>query len=195
MSKNKLAVIFPGIGYHCDKPLLYHAKKIAAAYGYKVREVPYTGFESGVKGDPEKMHRSFMKAMEQTEKILEDVQWESFADLLFISKSIGTTVAAEYARRHNLITRNIYFTPVGATFRFRPQTGIVFHGTADPWAADAEIEEGCRACGLPLTNIPGTNHSLETPEDPMHNLDVLLDVMKQVNDYIKTGLSPTEQAD
>ena len=52
MSKNKLAVIFPGIGYHCDKPLLYHAKKIAAAKGYEILEVPYTGFESGVKGNP-----------------------------------------------------------------------------------------------------------------------------------------------
>ena len=187
MSKNKLAVIFPGIGYHCDKPLLYHAKKIAAAKGYEIREVPYTGVESGVKGNPDKMRRSFMKAMEQTEKILEEVRWESFGELLFISKSIGTAIAAEFAHRHDLVTRNVYFTPVGATFSFHPQTGIVFHGTADPWATDDEIEEGCRACGLPLTNIPDTNHSLEAPDDPMHNLDVLLDVMKQVNDYIRGG--------
>ena len=26
--ENKLAVIFPGIGYHTDKPLLYYGKKI-----------------------------------------------------------------------------------------------------------------------------------------------------------------------
>ena len=25
----KLAVIFPGIGYHTDKPLLYYSKKLA----------------------------------------------------------------------------------------------------------------------------------------------------------------------
>ena len=141
MSKNKLAVIFPGIGYHCDKPLLYHAKKIAAAKGYEIREVPYTGFESGVKGNPDKMRRSFMKAMEQTEKILEEVRWESFGELLVISKRIGTAIAAEFAHRHDLVTRNVYFTPVGATFSFHPQTGIVFHGTADPWATDVEIEE------------------------------------------------------
>ncbi len=184
MGKKKLAVIFPGIGYHCDKPLLYHAKKIAAARDFKIIEVPYTGFESGVKGNPEKMRRSFMKAMEQAEKILEDVKWESYTELLFISKSIGTAIAAEFAYRHNLVTRNVYFTPVGATFSFHPQPGIVFHGTADPWATDAEIDEGCRACGLPLTNIPDTNHSLESVEDPMRSLDVLLEVMKQVNEYI-----------
>ena len=26
----KLAVIFPGVGYHTDKPLLYYSKKIAS---------------------------------------------------------------------------------------------------------------------------------------------------------------------
>lgn len=27
----KLAVLFPGIGYHCDKPLLYYSKKCLSA--------------------------------------------------------------------------------------------------------------------------------------------------------------------
>ena len=37
----KTAVIFPGIGYHTDKPLLYYSRKIAASQGYNVIEVPY----------------------------------------------------------------------------------------------------------------------------------------------------------
>lgn len=32
---NKMAVFFPGIGYHCDKPLLYYAQKLAAEKGYE----------------------------------------------------------------------------------------------------------------------------------------------------------------
>ena len=32
----KLAVLFPGIGYHCDKPLLYYSKKCLSAYGYEI---------------------------------------------------------------------------------------------------------------------------------------------------------------
>ena len=27
--KGKLAVIFPGVGYHADKPLLYYGRKLA----------------------------------------------------------------------------------------------------------------------------------------------------------------------
>ena len=30
----KLVVCFPGIGYHCDKPLLYYSRKLAACAGY-----------------------------------------------------------------------------------------------------------------------------------------------------------------
>lgn len=31
----KLAVFFPRIGYHCDKPLLYYGRKIAEERGFK----------------------------------------------------------------------------------------------------------------------------------------------------------------
>ncbi len=34
MKKKKLLVVFPGIGYHCDKPLLYYGRKTAAEAGY-----------------------------------------------------------------------------------------------------------------------------------------------------------------
>ena len=37
----KTAVIFPGIGYHTEKPLLYYAKKLAKQSGYEITEVPY----------------------------------------------------------------------------------------------------------------------------------------------------------
>ena len=33
--KRKLAVFFPGTGYHTDKPLFYYSRKIAAAKGYE----------------------------------------------------------------------------------------------------------------------------------------------------------------
>lgn len=46
----KLAVVFPGIGYHVDKPLLFYSKKIAASHGFEIVEVPYGNFPTDVKG-------------------------------------------------------------------------------------------------------------------------------------------------
>ena len=30
----KIAVLFPGIGYNCDKPLLYYSRRLAQNAGY-----------------------------------------------------------------------------------------------------------------------------------------------------------------
>ncbi len=159
----KTAVFFPGIGYHTDKPLLYFSKKLSLRYGYEIREVPYTGFPPNIKGDQAKMHAAFEYALSQTEQILSDISWSEPEDILFFSKSIGTVVAAAYASRKEIHPGQVYYTPLKETFRFVEKgNGIVFHGTADPWASDPDIEEGCREKLIPLTQIENANHSLET---------------------------------
>ena len=35
MGEKRLLVMFPGVGYHCDKPLLYYGRKIAREAGYE----------------------------------------------------------------------------------------------------------------------------------------------------------------
>lgn len=47
----KLAVFFPGIGYHSDKPLLYYSSKIAQELGYDIIQVAYnTWYENEKNG-------------------------------------------------------------------------------------------------------------------------------------------------
>ena len=158
----KLAVLFPGIGYTCDKPLMYYSGKLARALGYDVRPVPYTGFPKGVKGSPEGMRRSFALASEQAEALLGDVRWDDYESLLLIGKSIGTAVALRFAREHGLTARSVLFTPLAETFIFETGEAIAFHGTADPWAETPAIEAACRSRGIPLYLTEGANHSLET---------------------------------
>ena len=40
----KIACLIPGIGYTCDKPLLYYSWKLLKGLGWEVVPVPYTGF-------------------------------------------------------------------------------------------------------------------------------------------------------
>ena len=127
----KLAVIFPGVGYHTDKPLLYYSKKLASRNGYEIVEVPYGKFPKGVKSSREKMEKAFFSAVEQAEEILKAVDFSGYDDILFISKSVGTAVSSAYAGKYHLKTRNIYYTPVEASFQFMTQPGIAFTGTKD----------------------------------------------------------------
>lgn len=88
--KKKIAVIFPGIGYHTDKPLLYFSKKLAVLHGYEIKEVPYGGFKEGIKGSTLKMYEAYESALRQTEELLKDINFSEYETILFISKSIGT---------------------------------------------------------------------------------------------------------
>ena len=181
----KTAVIFPGIGYHTDKPLLYFSAKLAAAAGYEIVRVPYGNFPKGVKGDREKMKAALESAMAQTEEILAGTDLAGAEELLFISKSIGTVVSGAYAARHGLSPRHIFYTPLAATFRYAaPGSGIAFHGTADPWAADEEIAQGCLEKQIPLTNVADANHSLETG-DALLDIANLAKVMEETARYIR----------
>ena len=182
----KIAVIFPGIGYTCDKPLLYYAGKFAAENGYEVVRVPYGGFPKKVKVDRKKMEKSFALALDQAREILKDLKWEDYDQILFISKSIGTAAAAAFGKEKGLKVRHVFFTPLKETFSFGVSDAVAFHGTADPWAEDKDIEEGCRKAGIPLYITEGANHSLETG-DTGRDLENLILAQRQALDWILGG--------
>ena len=60
----KIAILFPGIGYHCDKPLLYHSGKLCTQYQYETVKLTYTNLSRSI---PE----AFAQAYAQTEASLE----------------------------------------------------------------------------------------------------------------------------
>lgn len=185
----KIAVLFPGIGYTCDKPLLYYSGKLAAGYGYEVKPVPYGHFPPGVKGNRRKMEQAFESALEQAEEILKDIEWGSYEEILFISKSVGTIVAAAYAKRHEIRVRSISYTPLTDTFLFAEGEGIMFHGTKDQWVDDSEdIREGCRKIGQRLYFTEGANHSLETG-DVRKDIENMKLIMEQTADYMEEAIS------
>ena len=62
--KKKIAVLFPGIGYHTDKPLLYYSRKLAMERGYEIAEVKYGELPVNVKGNAKKMLEAFNKALQ-----------------------------------------------------------------------------------------------------------------------------------
>ena len=179
----KIACLFPGIGYTCDKPLLYYSWKLLKGLGWEIVPVRYSGFPDHVKGSAEKMRQCADMALEQAEKLLQEIDWKEYSDVLFIGKSVGTVVCAAYAKRRGLNCRQILFTPVEATFRFAGKNAIAFHGTADPWADTRAVEEGCRQLGIPLYETRNANHSLETG-DVDADIEEMRKVMKTVCEFV-----------
>ena len=177
----RLAILFPGVGYTCDKPLLYYGGKLMEQKGYEVIRLKYHGFPEKIRGDMAKMKESFFLALRQTKEALEAVSWGDYEDIIFLSKSIGTIVAAAYAQEQGLAVKQVLLTPLSQTFDFLEKDGdaFAFHGTSDPWAVTAEIKEACSRLGIPLYLTEGANHSLETG-DAEKDIEILAETIRRI---------------
>lgn len=130
----KLAVFFPGIGYHCDKPLLYYSRKLAQECGYEETiALSYTYDGGNIRGNEEKMQQAFESLYEQAEK-------------------------------HSIRCRQILYTPLKYTYNFVHRDAIAFIGTSDPWSIVPEIQALSQKQQVPMYTYENANHSLETTD-------------------------------
>ena len=181
--RNKLAVIFPGIGYHKDKPLLYYATKLAQKAGYEVIGTTYHDMPQKIRGNVEMLKKAAMLAYEQTEEQLSHVSFPDYEDVLFIGKSIGTVALSKYAADRQIRAGQIWYTPVEATFSYTSKDVISFIGDADPWSDVSKVKRLAKEKAILLHSYPDCNHSLEC-DDVDRNLEILRDVMQKTDRYI-----------
>ena len=177
----KLAIFFPGIGYHADKPLLYYSRKLAGEAGYELIALKYDYQAGNIRGNKEKMEAAFHALYAQAEEQLAEVDFTAYAEVLFVSKSVGTIIASAYAQKleeagTKAELRHILYTPLEATYTFAPKHAAAFIGTADPWSDVPAVIRMSEAQGVPMHVYEDANHSLET-SDTMRNLQILQDVM------------------
>ncbi|SKB85801.1 phosphoglycolate phosphatase [Lachnospiraceae bacterium] len=187
-NSSKLAVIFPGIGYHKDKPLLYYAAKLMQSKGYDILNISFSDMPSNVKGDASLMRKAADIASAQTSALLKDVNLSSYDDVVFIGKSLGTVALSKYASENAPNVTQIWYTPVEATFSFcTPDSKniIAFIGDNDPWSDLSVIKKSAEESDIKLHIYPECNHSLECG-DPFRNIDVLKDVMEKTRDFIRS---------
>ncbi|MCR5651689.1 MAG: alpha/beta hydrolase [Lachnospiraceae bacterium] len=181
---DKLAVLFPGIGYTNDRPLLYYSAYVARHTGYEVKKLEFHDLPDGVFNDEKKIMRCFELSLDQAGQALSSVDFSKYVDVIFISKSLGTAVAAVYASKHNIDARHILFTPLDRSLSLaKINTGIAFHGTADPWANTGVLTDICAKKNIPLHLIENANHSLETG-DLATDLSIMSGILQTVSDYI-----------
>ena len=84
----RLAVIFPGIGYHCDKPILYYSRKLAKEQEYKeIISLEYSYTEKNIRGNEKRMKEVFDVLYQQAEKLLETIDFSKYENCIFLMKS------------------------------------------------------------------------------------------------------------
>lgn len=180
----KIAVFFPGIGYHCDKPLLYYAKKLVHEYGYeKIVMLEYSYDGKNIRGDEKKMQEAFEVLYVQAERKLKEIAFDKYNEVLFVSKSVGTIIASAYAEKYSLTCCQVLYTPLEQTFFFEHENAVAFIGTADPWSDVQKVIQMAEGQKVPVYVYEEANHSLET-KATLKNLDILKSVMERTAKYI-----------
>ena len=188
MSDKKLAVFFPGIGYTNDKPLLYYSRKLAEERGYEVICTEYHDLPEKIKGNKEKMIQAGNMAFEQCRELLKEIDFAVYDDVLFVGKSIGTVIAAQYAEKYVPTAGLVLYTPLEATFFADIRDAIAFIGEADPWSDLDEVKWLAAQKQVPLYTYSGCNHSLEC-SNWKKNIEILGKVMELTETYmLKTGV-------
>ncbi|MGYP000852855245 len=173
----KIAVFFPGIGYHCDKPLLYYSRKLAQECGYEeIVTLSYTYDGGNIRGNEEKMQQAFEVLYAQAEESLSEIDFSQYDEILFVSKSVGTIIASAYAQKYNIKCRQILYTPLKYTYDYEHENAVAFIGTSDPWSVISEVQKLSEEQQVPIYTYENANHSLET-KDTLENLEILQDVM------------------
>ncbi len=182
----RLCILFPGIGYHCDKPLLYYSAKLARNMGYEVRALKFYDFPEGAKGNAEKMRRAAEHALRLAEEQLADADFSAYDEVVLIGKSIGTKAALAYREKYGLHARAILLTPLEMTYEHDTRGCTAFHGTSDQWADTSEIVRLSREHEVPLFEYKRANHSIETG-DVFLDLDYLRYIMDKISHFLKSS--------
>ena len=128
------ALIFPGIGYHHDKPLLYYAGKLLAQRKIPIRKVDYGRLPSG----KENLPKAVAQVQRRVEELAGEEEWAVFDRLILIGKAAALPFLSEHS--------------------------IVFSGTADPLMNREQLFSICREKKSEVHFYEAANHSLETGE-------------------------------
>ena len=181
----KMAIIFPGIGYTCDKPLLYYAEDLAAQSGYECKRIAYAlPNETRIRGNLEKMEEAFRILYARAEEYLSDINWEQYDEIVFVSKSIGTVIAAAYAAKlSGKWIRHVLYTPLEYTFDHSPKNAVGFLGMADSCCVPEEVLKRAKDQDIPIHVYDGANHSLEIG-NVLADLETIRDVMEKTKQFL-----------
>lgn len=187
--REKLAVFFPGRKYSVDCPLLYFTDFICKEKGYETKYLHYAAYREEKSRNT--IEQDVNRAEEEVMAVLDGIDFSKYQEILFVSKSIGTVLAAKAQEKYQLTVRNVYFTPLEPTLpylrslrRNAPEENLIIAGTKDPFLEASVLKEVCEAENLPLHQFTGLGHSMET-EHVMESLDTLKKIMGIVQDFLK----------
>ncbi|MBO4395304.1 MAG: GNAT family N-acetyltransferase [Eubacterium sp.] len=179
--KHGILLLFPGVRYSVDCPLLYYTRVSYSYAGYDI--VPIDDY--GVR-DSDDLTAFSEQAVKALSKRLSDISFDDYERVVFAEKSVGTVIGPMLEEALSLNNVNhIIYTPLDATFAFfKPGRRIigVAAGTDDKHIEMKALRSACKKLSIPLVEIKNTGHRLEGGKDVTKDIGNVAQVIAQIGD-------------
>ena len=169
----KLIVIFPGVGYGLDSPLLYYSDFVYEAKGY---DRIHMNYQSLFSNRDLSLENKLQKVREYILEQVKDINFDLYDEVVFLSKSVGSVEAGILAEQLNLDVIQIFITPIEEAISYCNTNSAVVIGTKDK--AYELYKNHCDNNKIKALYIKDANHSLEVDGQPYESIDVLKRVMQ-----------------
>ena len=163
--KTGIAICFPGTGFTCKEALFERLGAEYAARGYDVIKLDFSHIPFK---EIETLEEAIAIAQRAVKRQLAHVSFSEYEDVVFLSKSLGTVLAAEHDRAQQIGARHLFLTPLNKTLSLvQPSTCVIAMvlGTQDRFLTGRALASFCDHLSIRYCLIDGVNHSLKDDAD------------------------------
>ncbi len=174
--KPGIAICFPGTGFTCKEALFERLARDFTARGYDVvrldfSHIPFREIES--------LEEAVAVAQRAVKRQLSHIVFSDYDDVVFISKSLGTILAAQFEQDSSLKPRQVYLTPLNKTLMLiQPESRVIAMvlGTQDRFLTGRALQSFCEPRNIVCHIVEGVNHNLKDEEDAVRNQKIIDDI-------------------
>lgn len=164
--KPGLVVCFPGTGFTCKEALFVRLAEDFVARGYETIRIDFSHIPFR---EIESLEDAISVAHRAVKRQLSAVDFSDYADVVFISKSLGTILAAQAERDYEIRPRHLFLTPLNKTLSMiRADTRVISMvlGTQDRFLTGRALAAFCDERSIRYCLVDDVNHSLKDDLDP-----------------------------
>ncbi len=189
----KAAMVFPGLGYSCEMPLLFYTAQLLLQKGYDVLCVDYSyNKRAGAETGEAELERWLRSDVEEAYAAL--MKHQKYSSVVLVGKSLGTTGAAKLLEsgRAGKVSHVIWLTPLlNDTELLRSieanatnVKSLFVTGSGDPHFNKDNLDSIAKSLDAQVLVFDGADHSLEMEDDYKNSLEALKTMLDHVEKFL-----------
>lgn len=167
----KIVISFPG-GRGYEIPVLYFGAKYYEDKGYEKVFVRH----------PKNEECEFDVLLDNADKIISQIDFDAYDDIVFVAKSIGTVVVCQMKEKYHIPATLILFTPLNETLPYihsENDIKLVAVGDKDRYIDVEVLQKVCENERVLCHIEEGVGHRMEVLGDLDKNLEIISNVIKR----------------